>query len=164
MSLWLFSRLRGIRPSNLVVLGTVPFFIYLFGSSARYKRALAHILGIEEHPWALLGLFLLTVCGLVLGLFAIKNACRCYTDNVGCNVVIDRSVAGLAQLGRKLPFQYSGYCSRKLAVALPPGIFGIPRSDFSPPLDTNLWPSTWVRCVSTHGSRADSRLAWRAML
>ena len=74
MSLWLFSRLRGIRPSNLVVLGTIPFFIYLFGSSARYQRALAHILGIEEHPWALLGLFLLTVCGLVLGLFAIKNA------------------------------------------------------------------------------------------
>ncbi|MDP6730614.1 MAG: hypothetical protein QF675_11580, partial [SAR324 cluster bacterium] len=58
MSLWLFSRLRGLRPSNLVVLGATPFVIYIFASSARYQRALAHILGIEEHPWTLLGLFL----------------------------------------------------------------------------------------------------------
>ncbi|MBI14024.1 MAG: amino acid ABC transporter permease [Deltaproteobacteria bacterium] len=74
MSLWLFSRLRGLRPSNLVVLGATPFVIYIFASSARYQRALVHILGIEEHPWTLLGLFLFVVIGLLLGLFALKNA------------------------------------------------------------------------------------------
>ena len=83
-----------------------------------------------------------------------RRHCQPWPDEAGLvffGSLGDSSTAGLAQLGRKLPFQYSGYCSRKLAVALPPGIFGIPRSDFPPPLDTDLWPSTWVRCVSPHG-------------
>ncbi|MGH6933838.1 MAG: amino acid ABC transporter permease [Dongiaceae bacterium] len=56
--------IRRVRPSNLVILVSAPFFIFLFASSKEYLRSLAEILGVEANGWKLLYGFL-----LFLGMF-----------------------------------------------------------------------------------------------
>jgi len=60
--------LKRIRPSNLVILASAPFFIFLFATSEDYLRSLAEILGVEKNGWQLLYGYL-----LFLGMFLLAG-------------------------------------------------------------------------------------------
>ncbi len=55
----LINWLRGIRASNLVFMFVAPVLIYLIAVSRNYGPAIHAVLGIEDHPFTLLGIFIL---------------------------------------------------------------------------------------------------------
>jgi polar amino acid transport system permease protein len=59
--------IKGIRPSNMVLLAAVPFIIYLFASSRNYQRSLVFILGIEDRAGEILLGFLVLLAAALLG-------------------------------------------------------------------------------------------------
>ena len=61
------SRIKSIRPSNLVLLAAAPFIIYLFATSSKYLRSLIAILGIGENAKAIFIGFLMVLAVAVLG-------------------------------------------------------------------------------------------------
>lgn len=68
------SRLRSIRPSNLVLLAAAPFFIYLFATSSKYLRSLTAILGIGNNAGPIFVGFLLCLTVAVLGYLCARHA------------------------------------------------------------------------------------------
>lgn len=62
--------IRFIRPSNLVILGALPFIGYVFATSSEYQRAARAILGIEPGSSILIPGFLLLTLALSAGLTA----------------------------------------------------------------------------------------------
>ena len=63
-----------LRASNLVLLASAPFFIYLFATSTNYSRSLAFIVGIEEGAAEVFQIFLILLLGLLSGLIPILLA------------------------------------------------------------------------------------------
>jgi polar amino acid transport system permease protein len=57
-----------LRASNLVLLASAPFFIYLFATSTNYSRSLAFIVGIEEGAAEVFRIFLVLLLALLCGL------------------------------------------------------------------------------------------------
>jgi polar amino acid transport system permease protein len=64
------NAIKLIRPSNLVILGALPFIAYVFATSPDYQRAARAILGIDPGSSALVPGFLLLTLALVTGLAA----------------------------------------------------------------------------------------------
>jgi polar amino acid transport system permease protein len=62
--------IRLIRPSNLVILGALPFIGYVFATSSDYQRAARAILGIEPGSSVLIPGFLLLTLALSAGIAA----------------------------------------------------------------------------------------------
>jgi polar amino acid transport system permease protein len=60
-----------LRASNLVLVASAPFFIYLFATSTNYSRSLAFIVGIEEGAAEVFQIFLVLLFGLLSGLIPI---------------------------------------------------------------------------------------------
>lgn len=61
--------LRGLRPSNLVLLAASPFFVYLFATNDNYYRSLIFIIGVEDHAGGIFLAFALLVITLALGVW-----------------------------------------------------------------------------------------------
>lgn len=61
------SFIRSVRPSNLVILASLPFIVYLFGTSPDYQRALVAIIGVEQGSAAFVPGFVLWLAACVAG-------------------------------------------------------------------------------------------------
>ena len=64
------SFVRSIRPSNMVIVASLPFILYLFASSPDYQRALLAIIGVEQGSSAFVPGFLLWLAVSAAGLAA----------------------------------------------------------------------------------------------
>lgn len=64
------SFVRSIRPSNLVIVASLPFILYLFAGSPDYQRALMAIIGVEQGSSAFIPGFLLWLTVSAAGLAA----------------------------------------------------------------------------------------------
>ena len=61
------SFLKKVRPSNLILLTALPFFVYMFATSMNYYRSLKAILGIEAGSGAFVPGFLLLLAAFTCG-------------------------------------------------------------------------------------------------
>ena len=88
--------LRGLRPSNLVLIVASPFLVWLFATDEAYLRSLVFILGVEDNAGAVFVTFLLLLLATGLGIAVAIDAMR------GRPVDDDRRKWGIAGLALHL--------------------------------------------------------------